>query len=218
MTRPALDRLFADVLSDRRLLAHPFYRRWEAGELDPAELGAYAAQYRYFERALPGLLEELAEKLPAGPARHAVLANLEDEKGVPAPHVELFEEFASAVSAGDDAPSAATVDLVQEYRRQLEVGAVPALAAIAAYEIQAPEIAVSKSAGLRSRYGLSAEHTRFWDVHGTMDADHAAWVLDALAVVGEADDIVREAATRAADAWWAFLDDRQEAATALAPG
>lgn len=216
MPRVAIDTLFADVLSDRRLLAHPFYRRWEAGELAAVELAAYAAQYRYFERALPGLLAELADQLPPGPARRAVLANLEDETAVPAPHLELFETFAAAVDAGDDPATPATERLVHEYRRQLDGGPARALAALAAYEVQAPEIAVSKSAGLRARYGLSADQTRFWDVHGTMDKDHADWVLDALAALGEVDEVVREAARRTADAWWSFLDERQEAATALA--
>lgn len=218
MTRDDLDRLFSDVLCDRRLLTHPFYRRWEAGELTSDELGSYAAQYRYFERALPGVLEELAQRVPPGEARHAVLANLEDETGVPAPHVELFETFACAVHAGDDPATPATARLVQEYRRQLDSGSAQALAALAAYEVQAPEIAASKSAGLRSRYCLSAEQTRFWDVHSTMDAGHSAWLLDALAVLGAAHEVVREAARRSADAWWAFLDERQEAAAALACG
>jgi pyrroloquinoline-quinone synthase len=216
MTRGDLDRLFADVLRDRRLLTHPFYRRWDAGELTSEELGAYAAQYRYFERTLPGVLEELAPQVPAGEARRAVLANLEDETAVPAPHVELFEAFAAVVGAGDDPAGPATERLVQEYRRQLDNGPAQALAALAAYEVQAPEIAASKSAGLRNRYGLSAAQTRFWDVHSTMDTEHAGWVLDALAIVGAADEVVREAARRTADAWWAFLDERQEAAAGLA--
>src|ERR1700722_11629215 len=35
----------ADALAGRQLLAHPFYRRWEAGTLVDGELAAYAEQY-----------------------------------------------------------------------------------------------------------------------------------------------------------------------------
>ena len=53
MLRTDVDAILVEVLRDRRLLAHPFYRRWEAGTLERAELAAYAAQYRHFEAALP---------------------------------------------------------------------------------------------------------------------------------------------------------------------
>ena len=101
----ALDRALAAALADRQLLDHPFYRRWEAGQVSMAELAAYAAQYRYFERYLPRFLSQLTHALPEGPARDLVAANLADEQGDPIPHAELFEQFAGAVAAGDDAPS-----------------------------------------------------------------------------------------------------------------
>ena len=52
-----LDALFDDLLRHRRLLAHPFYRRWEAGTLRPGELASYAGQYRHFEATLPVVLD-----------------------------------------------------------------------------------------------------------------------------------------------------------------
>jgi len=47
-------------LEGRWLLDHPFYRRWEAGQLSEAELASYAGQYRHVERALPGVLADIA--------------------------------------------------------------------------------------------------------------------------------------------------------------
>jgi pyrroloquinoline quinone (PQQ) biosynthesis protein C len=209
MLRNTLDHLFDDVLAGRRLLAHPFYRRWEAGRLEPAELAAYAGQYRHFEQALPEVLEALVDGLGPGPARDSVQANLDDERGVPAPHLELFDDFAQAVGAQPAAPEPATSALVGLYRRLSASDPVAALAALAAYEVQAPEIAVSKAAGLRARYGLSDAQTRFWDVHGTMDGEHAAWVLDALDALDADPETVRAGAVSAAEAWWAFLDERE---------
>ena len=83
----------AAVLRDRRLLDHPFYRRWESGGVSIEELASYAAQYRHFERFLPTFLRTLVAALPEGPGRDLVATNLADEEGDPVPHVELFERF-----------------------------------------------------------------------------------------------------------------------------
>lgn len=215
MPRPCFRELLDDVLADRRLLTHPFYRRWEAGELTAGELSAYAAQYRYFERALPEVLAEAWAAMAEGEARRTVRANLDDELAVPAPHVELFEDFATAVGAPDDAPTAATAALVEQYRAAVRRGPAALLAALAAYETQSAAIARSKADGLQARYGLSEAQTRFWDVHAVMDAAHGAWTLDALAALDADPASVRTEARAAADAWWSFLDERQEAAPEL---
>ena len=55
-----------------------------------------------------------------------------------------------------------------------------ALAMIAAYEVQAADIAASKGDGLRRHYGFDEEGTRFWDVHRTQEVDHAGWSLPSL--------------------------------------
>src|SRR5579872_909930 len=136
-----LDALLDDILRSRRLLGHPFYRRWEAGTLEPGELAAYAAQYRHFEAVLPVVLERIAAALPDGRARQLVQANLDDERGVPAPHLELFDTFAAAVGA--PAPghagaraTGATTTLVDLYTTLADASPVAALAAVAAYEVQ----------------------------------------------------------------------------------
>jgi len=215
MLRTEVDAVLAEVLRERRLLDHPFYRRWEAGTLEPEELAAYAAQYRHFEAALPGVLEEALATLEHPEARALVQANLDDERGVPAAHVELFDEFARAVGAPSGADAApATAALVGTYAELADQPPVLALAALAAYEVQAPEIAASKADGLRTRYGLTDDATRFWDVHAGIDESHGAWIVEAIAAITDDAAAVRGAAERAADAWWSFLDERQAHAPA----
>ena len=80
---------------------------------------------------------------------------------------------------------------------------------MAAYETQASAIAATKGAGLRRWYGMDEAGTEFWDVHAQMDADHGEWALHALAELGADADEVADAARRAADAWWALLDERE---------
>jgi pyrroloquinoline quinone (PQQ) biosynthesis protein C len=216
MLTTQIDTLLAEVLRDRRLLDHPFYRRWEAGTLGRDELAAYAAQYRHFERALPGVLEHIAERTEQPQARRLVEANLDDERTNPAPHVELFEAFAAAVGAPVDADaSPATTALLGVYASTSEDGdVVAALAALAAYEVQASEIAASKADGLRARYGVDADGTRFWDVHAGAEEAHGAWLVDAIAALGPDPATVVDAATSAATAWWSVLDEREACAPA----
>jgi pyrroloquinoline-quinone synthase len=194
------------------LLAHPFYRRWEAGELQPGELAAYAEQYRYFEASVPSTLRDVLADVDDGVAAELVRRNLADEESNPIAHSELFEGFAAGVGAARRAPAtAATSDLLKTYADLVGSGAVSGLAAMVAYETQAPAIAASKSAGLRRHYGLDAETTSFWDVHATMDVEHGDWGIDALEALQAEPDKVFGSARRAADAWWAFLSEREAA-------
>ena len=214
MLRAHVDDLLETVLATRRLLTHPFYRRWEAGELAPGELAAYAGQYRHFEAALPEVLGQVAAELPDGRARRLVEANLADERG-PVPHLALFDDFAAAVGSATDAePTSATRALVDCYRSSAASGPVPALAALAAYEVQSSGIARSKGDGLRTHYGIGEPGTRFWDVHAEVDASHAEWTTRALAELAQGDRAVSEPAADAARAWWDFLSEREAAAAA----
>ena len=203
------------ALADRRLLQHPFYQRWEAGLLQPDELAAYAAQYQHFETALPGLLRVMLDGVePNTPAAQLIAQNLADEEGNPQAHVTLFAAFVEGVGAEATAATEATRNLLDTYGRLVLAGSASGLAALIAYEVQAPEIAATKAAGLRAHYGLDLGATEFWDVHAHMDRDHAEWAIDALAQLPHAEAAI-PAAREAADAWWAFLDEREgEAAVA----
>jgi pyrroloquinoline-quinone synthase len=203
----------AHALEGRRLLLHPFYRRWEAGELAPAELTAYAGQYRFFEAALPGVLSAVVDGVDDPAARGMVQATLDDERGRPTSHLELFDGFALSVGALTGAPpTAATQALADVYGALVEIGPLAALAGVAAYEIQSPEIAASKADGLRRHYHLGPDATRVWDVHSTVDETHRQWLVEALAVLADDESDIIAPARAAADGWWAFLDERQEAA------
>lgn len=174
-----------------------------------AELAAYAAQYRYFEGYLPGFLSQLTAVVADGPARQLVAANLADEQGDPVPHAELFEQFAIAVAAGTDAASPATVGLLATYDDLLGEGPTAGLAGFLAYESQAAEIARSKAEGLRRHYQLDDSAVRFWDHHAQVDVRHHVWAREALAASTDDDAALESGLRRAANAWWAFLDERQ---------
>ncbi|TME52786.1 MAG: hypothetical protein E6I60_09375, partial [Chloroflexi bacterium] len=64
------------VIAGRRLLAHPFYQRWLAGDLTLDDLRAYAGQYYKFEAAFPGYLTKVLAKLEMAADRKVLLQNL----------------------------------------------------------------------------------------------------------------------------------------------
>jgi len=208
------------ALAGRMLLTHPFYLRWEAGELSPGELANYSSQYRHFEAALPTLLRDLSAQLVAAGSVAAgaiVSQNLSDELGRPRPHLELFDHFADAVGGTPVAPTQATDGLTSTYTDLVAESAVAGLAGLAAYETQASAIAGSKADGLRLHYGIDEQGTAFWDVHAAMEVEHGDWIVDALVCLDAQPGQVEAAARRGADAWWAFLDDREaEAAVGAA--
>ena len=216
--REALAAAVDRALQGRSLLTHPFYRRWEAGTLERQELAEYAVQYRAFEAALPVVLDAVVRALVSeGKLEAAALVgrSLADELGTPEPHLALFDRFATALGA-DPARRAgpAAGALAGTYHELVGEGPAAALAALAAYETQAAAIATSKADGLRRFYGLDEAGTAFWDVHATMDAAHGEWAVEALGLCGADPSEAFGAARRAADAWWALLDERQ----AEAPG
>ncbi|MFZ0249642.1 MAG: iron-containing redox enzyme family protein [Acidimicrobiales bacterium] len=213
-TQP-MHEVLAEAIVGRHLLTHPFYRRWEAGALTEGELAAYAEQYRHIERELPVTLAAIAAALPPGQASALVEANLADELGSPEPHTELFESFAWAAGAVAGAPATpSTAALLSVVRTTAANDPVAALAMVAAYEVQAADIAASKGDGLRRHYGFDGEGTRFWDVHRTQEVEHAGWSIEALAALEADPDVVQAAATVSADSWWLFLSEREELAPA----
>ncbi len=210
----------ARSIQGRELLTHPFYRRWEAGQLVLGELADYAVNYRSFEAALPAVLTAVASDLRHGGNAEAtalVEENLADELGRPEPHLALFDRFAATLPPSmATGPGPAAEGLVGTYFDLVAEGPVAALAGLAAYETQAAAIAASKSDGLRRWYGLDGSGREFWDVHAQMDADHGEWVIDALALLEADPTEVADAARRGADAWWSLLDERQSEAPASA--
>jgi Iron-containing redox enzyme len=157
----------AFALEGRELLGHPFYLRWQAGELAPGELAEYAVHYRAFEAALPVVLAAVVDRLRVEgevEAAATVGQNLSDELGRPEAHLALFDRFAGALGSPSTstAPGPAAQALVATYADLVADGPVATLAGLAAYETQASAIAATKGDGLRRWYGMDSAGTEFW--------------------------------------------------------
>ncbi|MDP9074508.1 MAG: iron-containing redox enzyme family protein [Actinomycetota bacterium] len=192
-----------------QLLDHPFYQRWQRGELTVGDLADYAVQYRHFEQLLPGFLGQIAVGVTDERAAGLVAMNLADEAG----HLALFDRFAAALGATPGPADDATDQLVATYRALAASSPAHGLAGLAAYEGQAAAVAATKARGLRDHYGLDGEAVAFWDVHAELETGHAAWAAEAMASLETHPDTVFVSARRAAEAWWSFLDRREASIT-----
>jgi pyrroloquinoline-quinone synthase len=179
------------------VLEHPFYRRWECGELTRRDLTAYAGEYRHAVVALADAAEAAA---PLAGREHA-----EEERT----HVELWDEFASALDAE---PGPARLDETAACVNAWTSAADPleALGILYAIEAGQPDVSRTKLAGLVDHYGFEpeSEATSYFTLHAERDHEHAVHsrqLLERHARPEDADRIV-DAAERALTGNWALLD------------
>jgi pyrroloquinoline-quinone synthase len=180
------------------VLRHPFYTRWERGELTRDELAFYAGEYRHAVVAL-------AEAASAvGDAEHA-----REE----AEHVALWDAFSEALDAPlDREPTPETSACAQAWSRP---DRLEALAVLFAVESSQPAIAETKLRGLVEHYGFrpDTDGTEYFVLHAERDKEHARAARTALRDAEPTDTArLAKAAEEALRANWLLLDGVERAA------
>jgi pyrroloquinoline-quinone synthase len=174
------------------VLDHPFYRRWEAGELTRTDLAFYAGEYRHAVTAL-------ADAAGAtGDHEHAA-----EETA----HIGLWDDFAAALDAPlERDPTAGTRACAEAWRRD---DPLEARAVLYAVEAGQPDVSRTKLTGLVDHYGFAAGSpgTAYFALHAERDHEHAA---QSRAVLEDADpaedDRLVAAAEAALEGNWRLLD------------
>jgi pyrroloquinoline-quinone synthase len=161
-----------EVRSANSVLEHPFYQRWNSGELSPRELGIYAAEYRHAVLALARASALAAEK--AAPEHAAGLRLHADEE---ASHVELWDQFARAAGAAQLADGEQALAETEECAEAWTAGEdlLDHLAVLYAIEASQPEISRTKIEGLTTHYGYTEEGpaVEYFRLHELSDTEHA---------------------------------------------
>ena len=158
---------FFDRLEEARkrwnVLEHPFYTRWEKGELRQEELGYYAGQYRHAVVALAATARQAADADPT------VREHADDEEA----HIELWDDFGSAAGATDGTPRDETRECVRAWTGGSD--GLEALAILYALESGQPAISSTKLTGLVEHYGYTPDSpaTAYFRLHAELDHEHA---------------------------------------------
>jgi pyrroloquinoline-quinone synthase len=178
------------------VLDHPFYRRWECGELTRDELAYYAGQYRH---AVLALADAAATAAPIAGPEHA-----EEERA----HVALWDAFAAELGVtGEQRPNADTAECARAWSDASD--SLEALAILYAVESGQPDVSRTKLDGLAKHYGVDADSpaASYFALHSERDIEHAAHSRALLEDVGEEDaDRLVAAAEAALRGNWRLLD------------
>lgn len=169
------------LIEDRHVLKHPFYVAWREGTLPREALRTYAAQYYQHVRAFPTYISALHSRCDDLETRRALLENLRDEEEGPENHPALWLRFAAAVGCSEGEaesaePLSETLAAIAAFRTAVREGSVTrGLAALWAYESMVPVVAAEKIRGLAEHYGVAGSPgTDYFEVHRTLDVEHAA--------------------------------------------
>jgi pyrroloquinoline-quinone synthase len=172
------------------LLNHPFYRRWNCGELKREDLAYYSGQYRHAVVAL-------AETAGKADAEHAC-----EE----AEHVSLWDEFADAMGAIPAEASAETTECVSAWLAPDDP--IGALAVLYAIEAGQPAVSQTKLDGLADHYGVARDEpgAAYFVLHAELDHEHAASSRALLEAHSADENLLVELAENALRGNWILLD------------
>ena len=204
-----------EVIAEKHLLNHPFYKHWSAGTLPREVMREYAKQYYHLEKNFPRLLSRVHTHSDDPKVRQVLSENMHDEEYGEKNHRELWLRFAEALGLARE--DVETSEALPETKATLvslmeacEKGTLSGIGALSAYESQIPAVAESKIAGLKEHYGITEERgTEFFRLHGVVDVEHSnAWwnIIDERATTEEAKAETEAGVVQGRDALWSFLD------------
>ena len=178
MGKKFIDRI-DNMIEEKHLLNHSFYKAWSAGELPKETIREYAAQYFQHVSLFPRYLSSIHSNCEDIKTRQILLDNLIDEEKGEENHPELWMRFAEGMGnsrqkISTTKPMKEVSDLVNTFNRlskseKYHIG----LAALYCYESMQPEISETKKDGLKKFYGIKDENTlKFFTVHMHADKWH----------------------------------------------
>ena len=191
MEKKFIDRI-DNMIKEKHLLNHSFYKAWSAGELPKETIREYAAQYFQHVSLFPRYLSAIHSNCEDIKIRQLLLENLNEEEQGKENHPELWMRFAEGMgntrkNVNETAPIKETEELVRTFKKlskseKHHIG----LAALYCYESMQPEISETKKNGLQKFYNINDEDTlKFFTVHMHADKWHRKVVRNIIKKVAD---------------------------------
>lgn len=169
------------LISEKSILTHPFYKKWQSGALTRPVLQQYAKQYYKHVAAFPQYLSAVHTQMDNATDRTLMLENLMDEEAGDKNHPRLWENFAAELGVSKKALETTkarreTAGMVNHFKNMTQKGSVAeGIATLYAYESQIPRVSAEKISGLKKFYGVSSKKgLEYFKVHEKADVAHSA--------------------------------------------
>ena len=162
------------IIEERSLLKHPFYKMWSDGKLTPESLAGYSKEYFQLVKAVPEFMTPIIEKAP-----NSVITELTENQQEESDHIKPWISFANelGISEGELIPYSGlnktqkAVSDLAELMDTFDGGAC----AMYAFEKEIPKISQTKLDGLSEFYQITSdEATKYFKLHTEADIRHAA--------------------------------------------
>src|SRR3989338_6735484 len=107
--------VFDELIASMSLLKHPFYQKWNKGELTLNDLRVYAKEYYHLVTRIPGIVSRVRDRVENRDLKMQIEENIREEQE----HVVLWERFSSSLGISVDElqshkPSLMTQSAVRE--------------------------------------------------------------------------------------------------------
>ena len=206
-----------------KILHHPFISRIKDGWLDKDQLQYFTEQYAIYCRHFPRFLAAAAANVPDDLTRMALIENLWEEHGegvLAKSHRILYENFAAAFGLNtedlDHVIPLPTTEICIENMLDLcsNKHFLVALGALGpGTEYFTNEEYKIIQTGLRQYDFLTEDHIEFWTVHISLDEDHYADMVNAIAHWADDNDnqeMLRRGAHKAVALEYIFWEGLEE--------
>jgi pyrroloquinoline-quinone synthase len=166
------------MIASKSLLIHPFYQKWNRGELTLEQLKVYAREYFYLVQKIPGIVTAVRAHVSDPVLQMRIDQNIREETE----HIELWVRFAKALGISeqelrDYVPSEQVKLAVRALEETVAQGPDEAVAAMYALERELPMIAQTKKEGLERFYNLTSNDAHiYFDEHLNEEKHFAVWM------------------------------------------
>lgn len=137
-----------------KLLDHPFYKNWSEGKVSITKLSEYGKSYLELISFIPELWKSITKDLNV--ENEVSERIIEDEQR----HIDLWNKWIEKLPKVERSASLKyVIDQISVLSPSSRLGALQS------FEIQQPEVAETKKAGLINHYGVAPEELDYFDEH-----------------------------------------------------